>query len=77
MINKILPSNLPSQPIPSPRGSVDQLEQVFLEEMLKHTGLETSQSAFGGGVGEEHFGTFLTREYAALLSKSLDMKLMK
>lgn len=50
----------------------DRLEQVFLEEMLKHAGPKPNGQAFGGGIGEEQFSTFLTREYAAILADSLD-----
>lgn len=49
-----------------------KLEQAFLEEMLKYAGPKPSAEAFGGGIGEEQFATFLTREYAAMLSESLD-----
>lgn len=57
-----------------PRPQIgDKLEQAFLEEMLKYAGPKPSDSAFGGGIGEEQFSTFMTREYAAVLADSLDL----
>lgn len=53
----------------------EKLEQAFLEEMLKYAGPKPSDHAFGGGIGEEQFSTFLTREYAAILADSLDLGL--
>ncbi|MFV0300718.1 MAG: hypothetical protein ACK5IP_07565 [Paracoccus sp. (in: a-proteobacteria)] len=60
--------------LPSPRPD-DRLEQAFLEEMLKYAGPKPSQQDFGGGIGEDQFSTFLTREYAAILSAALDLGL--
>lgn len=50
-----------------------QLEQAFLEEMLKYCGPRASDGAFSGGAGEEQFASFLTREHAAALSGRLDL----
>ena len=61
---------------PQPRTSaamVDQLEQMFLEEMLKHCGPGALSGSFSGGAGEEQFASFLTREHAALLSRRIDL----
>ncbi|MCA8883268.1 MAG: rod-binding protein [Rhodobacteraceae bacterium] len=41
------------------RRASQQLEAQFLAEMLKSTGLEGSEGAFGGGSGEEQFQSFL------------------
>lgn len=43
-------------------------EASFLAEMLKYTGLNARSESFGGGVGEEAFGSLLTEEYAKLLA---------
>ncbi|MDQ2065309.1 rod-binding protein [Xinfangfangia sp. CPCC 101601] len=44
------------------------LEAAFLTEMLGHAGLDTSpDSAFGGGIGEEQFASFLRQEQAQML----------
>lgn len=40
------------------------LEASFLSEMLKSAGVGRPPEGFGGGAGEDHFSTFLTREYA-------------
>lgn len=54
----------------------DRLEQAFLEEMLKYCNPQGGdKGGFSGGHGEEHFSSFLNREYAALLSLRLDLKL--
>ena len=66
-----------SAPVPesgSPAPVADRLEQAFLEEMRKYAGPKPAQDAFGTS-GESPFSTFLTREYAALLSESLDFGL--
>jgi len=41
------------------REAAQQLEVSFLAEMLKSTGLGTQSGSFGGGTGEEQFGSFL------------------
>ncbi|WP_038075321.1 rod-binding protein [Thioclava pacifica] len=46
------------------RRSAQALEAGFLSEMLKHAGLEEMNGAFGGGVGEEQFASFLRDEQA-------------
>jgi Rod binding domain-containing protein len=44
------------------------LETAFLAEMLSHAGLEpNSDSAFGGGIGEEQFASFLRQEQARMM----------
>ena len=41
-----------------------QLEASFLAEMLKSAGVGEARQTFGGGAGEDHFSSFLVREYA-------------
>lgn len=41
-----------------------ELEAAFLAEMLKSAGLGETPSAFGGGVGEDQFASFLRQERA-------------
>lgn len=44
------------------------LEAAFLAEMLAHAGLgESPDAAFGGGIGEDQFASFLRQEQATLL----------
>lgn len=43
-------------------------ETSFIAEMLKGSGLNEMPSGFGGGEGEEAFSSFLTQEYAKLMS---------
>lgn len=40
------------------------LEATFLAEMLKSAGFGASRTTFGGGVGEDQFGSFLREEQA-------------
>lgn len=64
--------------LPSRTGGADiaeRVEQMFLEEMLKHCGPGALGGSFGGGAGEEQFASFLTREHAALLARRLDLGL--
>lgn len=46
------------------------LEASFLSEMLKHSGYGKTSETFGGGVGEDQFGSFLRNEHAKLLSET-------
>ena len=43
------------------------LEAAFLAEMLSHTGLDAASDSFGGGIGEDQFGSFLREEQAKLM----------
>lgn len=46
------------------RQVAEDLEASFLAEMLKHSGLGSARSEFGGGYGEEQFSSFLRNEQA-------------
>lgn len=52
------------------RKAAIELEATFLAEMLKSAGLGKSQAAYGGGAGEDQFGSFLVREQARLIAKT-------
>lgn len=61
----------PEDRAPAPQPShprlwqaAQELEASFLAEMLGAAGLGTPREAFGGGAGEEHFGSFLRQEQA-------------
>ncbi len=41
-----------------------KLEATFLAEMLKSAGLGTPRETFGGGIGEDQFGSFLRNAQA-------------
>lgn len=41
-----------------------EMEAAFLSEMLGHAGVGKSTPAFGGGVGEEQFASFLRNAQA-------------
>lgn len=69
-IDQIGSAMLPKAAQPS---TADQLEQVFLEEMLKYCGPGRTEGAFSGGAGEVQFASFLTREHAAILASALDL----
>lgn len=56
--------------------SADELEAAFLGEMLKIAMPDTSAGAFGGGVGESHFASFLTDQHAEALAQRIDLGLM-
>lgn len=46
------------------RETAKALEASFLSEMLKTAGLGQAREAFGGGIGEAQFTSFLTDEQA-------------
>lgn len=46
------------------------LEASFLAEMLKSAGLGAPRESFGGGSGEDQFGSFLREAQAKLMVKS-------
>jgi Rod binding domain-containing protein len=52
------------------RDVAQQLEATFLAEMLKSAGLEKPRDSFGGGVGEDQFGSFLREAQAREMAKS-------
>ena len=60
-------------PVTAPRVPSEQLEQVFLEEMLKYCGPKSNTGAFGGGIGEDQFSSFLIQEQAAALAARVDL----
>lgn len=41
------------------RQVANDLEATFLSEMLKSAGVGKSRETFGGGIGEDQFGSFL------------------
>lgn len=47
-----------------------ELEATFLAEMLKHAGVGKPQESFGGGIGEEQFGSFLRQAQAEEMVKT-------
>lgn len=51
------------------REKAQQLESQFLAEMLRHSGAVKPAESFGGGIGEEHFSSFLREAHAAALSR--------
>lgn len=63
---------LPAPAIGALRERAEALESAFLAEMLRHAGLgsgpgegfSTLRGPFGGGIGEEQFGSFLREAMA-------------
>ena len=66
---------IPVLPSPQPLAPAQQrmmdkakeLEAAFLSEMLSYTGIGKASESFGGGAGEEQFGSFLRAEQARLI----------
>lgn len=52
------------------RAQAQELEAVFLAEMLKHAGLDAEDGAFGGGTGEAQFASFLRQEQAQVMARA-------
>jgi Rod binding domain-containing protein len=64
----------PTAPVATARSAVlmaraQALEAEFLSQMLGHASLGQTSEAFGGGIGEEQFSSFLRDEQAAMLTK--------
>lgn len=63
----------PAMPAPMPArdaalmARAKELEAAFLAEMLGHAGMEADPGAFGGGIGEAQFASFLRQEQARML----------
>lgn len=52
------------------REAAIQLEATFLSEMLKSAGFGESRKSFGGGVGEDQFGSFIRDAQAREMAES-------
>lgn len=52
------------------RATAQALEAQFLAEMLKSAGLGEARDAFGGGIGEEQFASFLRGEQATAMARN-------
>lgn len=52
------------------RKAAEDVEAVFLAEMLKHAKLGEAPEGFGGGVGEEQFSSFLRQAQAEEMVKA-------
>ena len=52
------------------RKVAEKLEATFLAEMLKHSGVGETRDSFGGGIGEDQFGSFLRQAQADEMAKS-------
>jgi Rod binding domain-containing protein len=50
------------------REMAQALESTFLAEMLKSAGFGAARDAFGGGMGEDQFASFLRVEHAQALA---------
>lgn len=67
---------LPVNPTPDPQRdqklfeAAQQLEANFLAEMLKSAGVGAPRESFGGGIGEEQFGSFLRQAQAEEMVKA-------
>lgn len=63
-----------AKPIRSDHGELRtaafQLEAAFLTEMLKSAGFGKARDSFGGGAGEDQFGSLLVRAQAEQMVKA-------
>jgi flagellar protein FlgJ len=57
-------STVPPKDEMAMRMAAEGLEATFIGEMLKPMGADHARSAFGGGIGEEQFSSFLLQEEA-------------
>ena len=69
-------SHLSSPAVPPPQRDADlreaaiKLEASFLAEMLKSAGVGEARSSYGGGAGEDQFGSFLVRAQAEEMARA-------
>ena len=66
LVNSISSASPPSK-TEALHKQAQALEATFLAEMLSHTGLDAASDSFGGGIGEDQFGSFLREEQAKLM----------
>ncbi len=52
------------------QAAAEDLEAVFLAEMLKSVGLGKTRQSFEGGAGEDQFSSFLVQHQAQQLARS-------
>lgn len=52
------------------RDVAEKLEATFLAEMLKSAGMHKTRDSFGGGTGEDQFGTFLIQAQADEMARA-------
>lgn len=52
------------------RDVAEKLEATFLAEMLKSAGMHKTSDSFGGGTGEDQFGTFLIQAQADEMARA-------
>ena len=64
-------SSTPTDPMHQElRDKAEELESVFLAQMLKTAGVGKAPTSFGGGVGEDQFASFLAEHQARAFAKS-------
>lgn len=63
----------PAAPTGSAPQAAEQLEQAFIEEMLKYVVPQDTSGPFSGGAGQQQFSSFLQREWAGLISQRIDL----
>jgi Rod binding domain-containing protein len=67
LVTPTLPAATPPTKTDVLRKQAQALEAAFLSEMLSHTGLDAASEDFGGGAGEDQFGSFLREEQAKMM----------
>ena len=65
----VTPQGHPTQTEKLRALSID-LETTFLTEMLKHSGLGSTQNTFSGGIGEEQFSSMHLQETAKQITRT-------
>lgn len=70
-------TNLSMRPVRPPEGGVDPLREAaqkveagFLAEFLKASGFGKTSPAFGGGIGEDQFASFMRQAQADAMVRS-------
>ena len=64
-----LPASPSPQRVAAMKARAQELEGVFLSEMLGIAGFGALEGGFGGGIGEAQFSSFLRQEHASALAQ--------
>lgn len=58
------------------RNTGQKFDALFLKELLTQSGIFQPPGEMSGGIGEQHFSSFMIDEYADILSQDLKLNLL-
>lgn len=66
----------PGIPPTKPDTNKQDFDKLFLGRVLSEIWPTQSNNSFSGGIGEDHFKSFLLEQYSGILSKSMKLNIM-